>query len=229
MNMRNGSQGFESTRTLGVSREAVCEAMRRLERQGLNCGTAGNVSVRAASGYLITPSSVKPGEVTPESIVYMRDRSEVFDDDARPSSEWRFHRDIFAVREDVGAIVHVHSSHATALACHRQDIPAFHYMIAVAGGHSIRCAPYATFGTQQLSDRALEALEGRRACLLANHGMIALGNTLQEAVDLAVEVEELAKQYVLAVMIGEPAILSEEEMNEALKRFEDYGARRGES
>ncbi|MCZ6665413.1 MAG: class II aldolase/adducin family protein, partial [Gammaproteobacteria bacterium] len=109
------------------------------------------------------------------------------------------------------------------------DIPAFHYMIAVAGGDSIRCAPYATFGTQQLSDRALEALEGRRACLLANHGMIALGNTLQEAVDLAVEVEELAKQYVLAVMIGEPAILSEEEMIEALKRFEDYGARRGES
>ena len=203
--------------------------MRRLERQGLNCGTAGNASVRAASGILITPSGVKPRDLTPESIVLRGEDSDAFDDNARPSSEWRFHRDIFAAREDVGAIVHVHSAHATALACHRRHIPAFHYMIAVAGGDSIRCAPYATFGTQQLSDRVLEALKDRRACLLANHGMIALGNTLEEAADLAVEVEELAKQYVLAMMIGEPAILSEEEMNEALKRFEDYGAHRDES
>ena len=227
--MGNGFREFESTRTLGASREDVCEAMRRLERQGLNCGTAGNASVRAASGILITPSGVKPGDLTPESIVFMPECPEVFDENARPSSEWRFHKDILAFREDVGAVVHVHSAHATALACHRRDIPAFHYMIAAAGGDSIRCAPYATFGTQQLSDRVLKALEDRRACLLSNHGMIALGNTLQEAVDLAVEVEELAKQYALAVMIGEPAILSQDEMNEALKRFEDYGAHRGES
>jgi L-fuculose-phosphate aldolase len=203
--------------------------MRLLERGGLNRGTAGNASVRAAAGFLITPSGVKPEQLVPDSIVFVPESGGAPNDDARPSSEWRFHRDIYLARDDAGAVVHAHSTYATALACRRQDIPAFHYMVAVAGGHSIRCAPYATFGTQQLSDQVVEALDGRRACLLANHGMIALGGTLAGAIDLAVEVEELARQYALAVMLGKPAILSDEEMNEVMHRFEVYGAHRGGS
>jgi L-fuculose-phosphate aldolase len=140
-----------------------------------------------------------------------------------PSSEWRFHRDIYAARAEVGAIVHVHSPFATTLACLGRDIPAFHYMIAVAGGKDIRCAPYATFGTQTLSDHALRALVGRKACLLANHGMIAIGATPTDALALAVEVEALAEQYWRALQIGEPNILSDAEMIVVLDKFRSYG------
>lgn len=208
-------------------REALCAASRTLERRGLNCGTAGNVSVRVAGGFLVTPSGVKPARLTPAAMVAMALDGKLADPSQRPSSEWRFHRDIYAARPDASAVVHVHSPYATALACQRRDIPGFHYMIAKAGGSSIRCSAYATFGTQALSDVALVALEDRRACLLANHGMIALGADLERAVDLTVEVEELARQYALALMCGTPVLLSASEMRDALQRFKTYGASDG--
>ena len=208
-------------------REALRAASRTLERRGLNCGTAGNVSVRVAGGFLVTPSGVKPARLTPAAMVAMALDGKLADPSQRPSSEWRFHRDIYAARPDASAVVHVHSPYATALACQRRDIPGFHYMIAKAGGSSIRCSAYATFGTQALSDVALVALEDRRACLLANHGMIALGADLERAVDLTVEVEELARQYALALMCGTPVLLSASEMRDALQRFKTYGASDG--
>ena len=145
----------------------------------------------------------------------------------RPSSEWRFHRDIYRARPEAGAVVHAHAPYGTTLACLGRGIPAFHYMIAVAGGDTIRCAPYATFGSQALSDHALAALEGRRACLLANHGMIALGPDLAAAFDLAVEVEALAGQYWRALQIGAPRLLSADEMADVLEKFRTYGRRAG--
>ena len=220
---------YESKASLNKSRHAVCKAMRDLEIAGLNRGTAGNASVRIDDGFLITPSGLKPENLTPESILHVgTDASvELTADGVNPSSEWRFHKDIYVSRSDAGAIVHVHSAYATALACQRRAIPAFHYMVAVAGGSSIRCAPYATFGTQALSDAALQALDGHRACLLANHGMITLGHSLEAALDLAVEVEELARQYALALMSGEPVLLSASEMLEVVDKFKDYGTHRG--
>ena len=144
----------------------------------------------------------------------------------RPSSEWRFHHDLYAHRSDVRAVVHTHATHCTALAClpavQRDGIPPFHYMVAAAGGRDIRCAPYATFGSQALSDHALAALEGRRACLLAHHGMIATGLTLEAALALAVEVESLARMYAQALQLGGPAVLPDDEMTRVLERFADY-------
>ena len=208
-------------------RHTVCETMRDLELAGLNRGTAGNVSVRMDDGFLITPSGSKPRNLTAERIVTMEVSTGLITGGENPSNEWRFHKAIYAARQDAGAIVHVHSAYATALACQRRPIPAFHYMVAVAGGSSIRCAPYATFGTQALADAVVQALDGRRACLLANHGMITLGQTLAAAFDLAVEVEELARQYALALMSGEPVLLSESEMLEVVEKFKNYGADRG--
>lgn len=207
-------------------REALCEGMRELERLGLNRGTAGNLSVRDGTAFLITPSGVKPRDLATDAIVAMTAQGEALDAAQCPSSEWRFHRDIYAVREDVQAIVHVHSTHATALACQGRDLPPFHYMIAVAGGADVRCAPYATFGSQALSDAALGALAGRRACLLANHGVIALGDSVERAIGLAVEIEELARQYLLACATGEPVLLDDAEMSRVLEAFKNYGARR---
>ena len=207
---------------------AVCQAMRDLEAAGLNRGTAGNLSVRTHDGFLVTPSGVKPAALEPAAIVHMSADGSVLAGGMRPSTEWRFHKDIYAARTDANAVVHVHSTHATALACQRRGIPAFHYMVAKAGADSVRCSAYATFGTQALSDTALSALAGRRACLLANHGMITLGRSLQAAIDLAIEVEELARQYALASMSGEPVLLSEAEMQEVVERFKDYGVRDGE-
>ena len=155
---------------------------------GINRGTSGNLSVRIAGGLLITPSGVPYDSLRPGKIVAMQiDGSHT--GAWEPSSEWRLHRDIYRARENTGAVVHAHPGFATALACLRRGIPAFHYMIAVAGGSDIRCAPYATFGTQALSDGALQALDGRTACLLANHGMVCLGSDLAAALALAVEVE----------------------------------------
>ena len=209
-------------------REALCAASRSLQRDGLNCGTAGNLSVRFADGLLITPSGVKPAQLTPDTIVVMALDGTLPEPHQRPSSEWRFHRDIYVARPDASAVVHVHSPYATALACQRRDIPGFHYMIAKAGGSSIRCSAYATFGTQALSDTALLALQDRRACLLANHGMITIGADLERAIDLTVEVEALAQQYALALMSGTPVLLSSEEMRDALERFKTYGASNGQ-
>jgi L-fuculose-phosphate aldolase len=159
----------------------------------------------------------------PEDIVFMTADGSVPPGQPKPSSEWRFHRDILGARPEIGAVVHTHANFATSLACLGRDIPAFHYMVAVAGGDSIRCAPYATFGTQALSDHALRALEDRRACLLANHGMIALGDSLEKALALAVEVETLAAQYWRALQLGDPILLSADEMQRVLEKFKSYG------
>jgi L-fuculose-phosphate aldolase len=185
-------------------------------------GTSGNVSVRQDNGFLITPSGIAVEHLTVESMVAMQlDGSH--EPGKKPSSEWRFHRDIFFSRPEINAVVHTHSMFATTLACLHFDIPAFHYMIAVAGGDSIRCAPYALFGTQQLSDYALHALKGRKACLLANHGMIALGKSLEDAVAVAMEVETLCEQYWRALQIGEIKVLSLSEMEAVFEQFKGYG------
>ncbi|MEP7329804.1 MAG: class II aldolase/adducin family protein [Betaproteobacteria bacterium] len=192
----------------------------------INRGKSGNVSARwqtsAFDGFLITPTGLPYADTTPNDIVAV-DLSGVAHGARLPSSEWRFHRDIYRQRSDATAIVHTHSAFATALACLRRNIPAFHYMVAVAGGNDIRCAAYATFGTQALSDHALAALVERKACLLANHGVIALGATLEHALALAVEVENLAEMYTRALQIGTPIVLSDDEMCVVVERFSTYG------
>ena len=196
----------------------------QMEARGINQGTSGNVSARVADGFLITPSALPYLDTRPEDIVLMDMEGTVPAGQRRPSSEWRFHLDIYRNREEIGAVVHAHPRYCTALACHRVGIPAFHYMVAAAGGDDIRCAPYATFGTQQLSDHVLEALSNRKACLMANHGMIAAGRSLAAALALAVEVETLAAQYLHARQLGEPVRLPAEEMQLILEKFGDYGA-----
>jgi L-fuculose-phosphate aldolase len=203
-------------------REEIIATAIAMNAQSLNRGKSGNVSARIDDGFLVTPTGLAYESMQPEDIVAMT-QDGAARGSRRPSSEWRFHRDIYAGRPEVAAIVHAHSSFATTLACLGRDIPAFHYMIAVAGGNDIRCAPYATFGTQELSDHALRALEGRRACLLANHGMIAVGATLTEALALAVEVEALAEQYWRALQIGDPKLLPDAEMAVVLEKFRTYG------
>ncbi|TWS99465.1 class II aldolase/adducin family protein [Reyranella sp. CPCC 100927] len=204
-------------------RRALIDTCRRMNALGINQGTSGNASVRLAGDrFLITPSGVVYDAMTPAQIPTMTLSGRWYGA-RRPSSEWRFHRDILAARPDAGAVIHTHGPLVTTLAVLRRDIPAFHYMVAVAGGDSIRCAPYATFGTQALSDLALAALDGRRACLLANHGLIAIGATLEKALALAVEVEALAGMYLRACAIGTPALLNDAQMAEALDLFRAYG------
>ncbi len=207
-------------------RKAVIAAAQRLEPLGINRGSSGNVSVRAGGGLLITPTGVPYDALTPGRIVWM-DLDGRHESDWLPSSEWRFHCDILRERPDLNAVVHTHAVHATALACHGRGIPAFHYMVAAAGGPDIRCAPYATFGTAELSANAVSALEGRRACLLAHHGLIACGHTLDAALALAVEVETLAATYLKALEIGEPAALDAAEMQRILGKFSTYGQNPG--
>lgn len=206
---------------LALRREVIATAL-KMNALGINQGKSGNVSTRIDDGFLITPTGVPYEETKPEQIVAV-DMDGHFDGDTLPSSEWRFHRDIYAARSEVGAIVHTHSTYATTIACLGQDIPPFHYMIAIAGGRDIRCAPYATFGTQALSDHALTALAGRQACLLAQHGMIAVGAGLPKALALAVEVESLARMYWQARQIGLPPLLSDIEMMTVLEKFKTYG------
>ena len=203
--------------------EALIAAACALQKQQLGTGTAGNVSARIEQGYLITPTGMEYDLLTPAHIVSMDMRGNRAEGDKKPSSEWRFHQDIYAERPDIHAIVHTHSPYATALACTRQDLPAFHYMVAGVGGTSVRCAGYATYGTQELSDNALAALAGRQACLLANHGVIALGRDVGSAFRMAQLVEELAKQYLFSRMLGSPVLLDETEMNVNLEKFKDYG------
>ncbi|MCW8208560.1 class II aldolase [Verminephrobacter aporrectodeae subsp. tuberculatae] len=208
-------------------RQAIVQHCQRLASAGLTQGTSGNISARCAqgdeAGLLISPSGVDYDEMRPESLAWMRMDGE-WSGPLKPSSEWRFHRDIYACRPEAGAVVHAHPTHATALAVQREAIPAFHYMVAVAGGYDIRCAPYATYGTEELSRNALAALVDRRACLLANHGLIAIGADLRRAFALAVEVEALAHQYLLARATGTPTILDIAEMNRVLEKFKSYGA-----
>ncbi|MGD9600475.1 MAG: class II aldolase/adducin family protein [Gammaproteobacteria bacterium] len=212
--------------SLDPERAALSQVMRELAHAGLNCGAAGNASIRTVGGMLITPTGARARSLRDEHHVEMDLDGTIAPGQLEPSSEWRFHRDIYASRPDAHAIVHVHSPCATALACMRREIPAFHYMISVGGGTSIRCARYATFGTQALSDAVLEALEARRACLLANHGLVALGEDLAAAYELTLALEDLAHQYLLTLQCGGPVLLTAGEMHDVLERFKTYGQQR---
>ena len=203
-------------------RTAIVEAARSLNGLGLNQGTAGNISLRWEDGLLITPSGMPYETMSADDIVFMG-LDGAYDHRLKPSSEWRFHRDILASRPDVNAVVHAHPIYCTAFALCRQEIPAVHYMIAAAGGPTVRCAPYATFGTPELSEHALAALEGRSCCLLANHGMIATGPDLPKALWLAVELETLCRQYAVALQVGAPVVLPDDEIARNVEKFRSYG------
>ena len=199
-------------------RAGIIHTCREMNRIGLNQGTSGNVSHRTATGMLITPTSLPYDQMAPEDIVAM-DFDASYEGRHRPSSEWRFHRDILKGRDDANVVLHTHSVYCTTLAVHERPITAFHYMVAVAGGNDIRCAPYACFGTQELSDNALAALDGRQACLLGHHGLIVLAKTFARALWLAVEVETLAKMYVHAQAMGEPPRLTDDEMGQVKEQM----------
>lgn len=204
-------------------RLSLIEKARDLEPKGLSAGSSGNLSVRVPGGFLITPTGMSYESLQPEDLVEMALDGSVAPGQRRPSSEWHFHRDLYAQREELSAVVHAHPPWSTALACCRREIPAFHYMVAVAGGHNIRCSPYALYGTPELSALALQAMEGRLACLLGNHGLLAAGHSLDHAFTVALQVEELAAQYSRALQIGGLQLLSTEEMDAALKKFANYG------
>ena len=211
----------DSMKHAALRREIIAACI-SMNRRGLNQGVTGNISARVPEGFLITPSGMEYDEMKPADIVTMR-LDGAHEGKRRPSSEWRFHRDIMAKKPEVGAVAHMHSMFCATLSCLGMDIPAVHYMIVVGGGNSIRCAPYATYGTQELADKALTALEGRNACLLANHGMIVTGPTLRKAMWLAVEVENLAAQYWRALQIGKPNILSDADVAAVIEQFKMYG------
>ncbi len=203
--------------------QKIIETAKQFNVSGLSVGTSGNLSARTSQGYLITPTGIPYTQLKEADIVEMDLQGNVVQSDLKPSSEWHFHQDIYLAREEVNAIVHVHSDYATGIACTRQDIPAFHYMVARAGGDSIRCAEYATFGTDALSQNAVKALQGRNACLLANHGMIALGESIDSAYKLAEEIENIAKQYCISKQLGEVVLLDSDEMKINLEKFKTYG------
>jgi L-fuculose-phosphate aldolase len=205
-------------------RQSVVEACRSLNALGVNQGTSGNVSVRFGAGMLISPSAIPYDEMRPEQVAVVRLHGDgQWEGPCRPSTEWRFHRDILRARAEIGAVVHAHPPFCTALAMVRQGIPPCHYIVGVFGGSDVRCADYATFGTQALSEAAVRALEGRNACLLANHGAIVCGPTLRRALWLMVELEAVARQYCASLAIGGPVLLSETEMAEARARLAGYG------
>jgi L-fuculose-phosphate aldolase len=203
-------------------RQSIIDACLRMTALGINQGTSGNISLRHEAGLLITPTSVPYETMQPEQIVYMG-LDGLFDPAQRPSSEWRFHLDILRARPDVNAVVHAHPIYCTILAIMGLEIPPIHYMVACAGGDTIRCAPYATFGTQELSAHAVKALDGRLACLLEHHGMIAVGPSLAKAMWLAVEVETLARQYHGCLQIGKPRLLPTREIENVRVRMAGYG------
>ena len=202
-------------------RQALIAAARKMTALGINQGTSGNLSLRQEGGMLITPSAIPYDELTREMIPWVRlDAPDGdFEGAFRPSSEWRFHRDVYRSRREVGAIVHNHAPYATALSMARREIPACHYMIARFGGAPIRVAPYALFGTPELSAFVVQALQDRSACLLANHGCLTTGKTIEAALAAAVELEALAKQYVLSLSMGGPVLLSDAEIGDAINQF----------
>lgn len=203
--------------------EQLLQAAQKMAQAGLNKGTSGNASVRLDDGFLVTPSGIPVEQLRVGSMVYL-DWQGVPEVGKKPSSEWRFHRDILLARPEVQAVVHCHSMFATTIACMGRTVPAFHYMIATVGGDDIRCAPYALFGTQALSDSAVAALQDRKACLLAHHGMIAVGKNLPQALAIAVEVENLCEQYWRLLQLGEPNLLTPEQMREVHVQFTGYGS-----
>jgi L-fuculose-phosphate aldolase len=206
-------------------RQSLVQTCREMQAKGLTKGTSGNISVRSGEGFLISPTGIPYQDMQPDQVVRVRwDGS--FDGPVLPSSEWRFHAGILKSRDDLNAVVHNHSQNATAVSILGRAIPPIHYMIAVAGGEDIRCAPYATFGTQALADLAVTALAGRRACLLAHHGMIAAHSSLAAALKLAEWVEELAALYLKCLAVGEPPVLNADQIAEVLARFRSYGQQR---
>ncbi len=203
-------------------RKKIIETCLRMNEEGINQGTSGNISARIDEGFLMTASGIPYDKMELEHVVEM-DLDGGYYGDFLPSTEWRMHMDILRTKPEAGAVIHTHSIYATALACLRKEIPPFHYMIGVAGGSTLRVADYAEFGTQELSDTMLKALEGRTACLLANHGQIAFGPNLDKTLWLAGEIEAICKQYWAACLAGEPVILSEQQMTSVLARFKSYG------
>lgn len=204
-------------------REAIIAHCLEMNRSGINQGTSGNISVRHRDGLLITPTSMAYEALTPEDIVFL-DPDGTPHGRNRPSSEWRFHRDILANRDEVNAVLHAHPPHATTLAILGKGIPPLHYMVAAFGGPDIRCAPYAIFGSEELSVHALTALEGRTACLLRHHGVIVVGASLEKAMWGAVELETLARQYLGCLAVrGEPPLLDADQIAEVLAKFKGYG------
>ncbi|QNN46406.1 class II aldolase/adducin family protein [Thermomonas brevis] len=210
-----------------AARQSLIDHCRAMNASGLSLNKSGNASLRWGEGLLITPTGRAYDRLLPEDIVYLELDGSCPPGQLLPSSEWRFHCDILHAFPATNAVVHVHSTHATALACLGEGIPAFHYMVAVAGGDRIPCAGYATFGTRELSDNVLRALEGGlRACLMANHGQVTTGKTLSDAYALAEEVENLARQYMLARTLGPTRNLPPEEMAVVLEKFKHYGQQR---
>ncbi|MDC6484647.1 class II aldolase/adducin family protein [Methylophilaceae bacterium] len=196
----------------------------KLHKMGLNHGATGNCSCRDGDTFLITPSGVDTKNLSEDKMVRMDFKGNIVESTSnlKPSSEWRFHQDIMSQRNEVGAIVHTHSVYASVVSLFNKELPSFHYMIAVAGGDSVRCAPYAMFGTQELSDNIINALVDRKACLIANHGLVTIGKNLTEALNIAEEIEHLCHQYIEAKKIGEPNLLDKKQMLEVIERFETY-------
>jgi len=205
-----------------TTRQAAVAAIRRLDALGMNRGSTGNLSLRSGAGMWITPTGMGADELRPQDLVWLG-WDGTLRGDWRPSSEWHFHQAIYAARPDLQAIVHAHSVHATALACLRRPLPAFHYMVAVAGCDSVPCVPYHLFGTEALSLAVAQAMLDRDACLLANHGLVAAGTTLQRAMKVAQEIESLCETYLRALAVGEPVLLSADEMLAVIERFRRYG------
>ncbi len=208
---------------LARTRSAVVRTARAMSERGLTVGTSGNVSARVAEGMIVTPSALPYAEMTEGDLVTLSLEGSVLEGERKPTTEWRLHAAVYRARADVHAIVHAHAVFCTTLSTLHREIPPFHYLVGIAGGDSIRCAPYAAFGSPELATRAVAALEGRRACLLGNHGMVAVGATPEGALDLAAGIENLAELYWRALQVGEPVLLTAEEMAEALERLAGYG------
>jgi L-fuculose-phosphate aldolase len=207
-------------------RDAAVAAVRRLDALGMNRGSTGNLSVRVGDGMLITPTGMGANDLRPQDMVWLGwDGSLVglTSPTWQPSSEWHFHQAVYQARPDLHAIVHTHSVHATALACLERALPAFHYMVAVAGGHDVPCVPYHTFGTESLSRVVAEAMAARDACLLAHHGLVTGGATLAHAMKVAVEIESLCETYLKALAVAEPGVLTRAQMDEVIAKFRHYG------
>ena len=203
-------------------RNEVIKYAKMLNSKKLSALRSGNISIRYKEGFLITPSGAKYSSLKSKDIVFVSLKGKFDEKKGIPSSEWRFHQDIYLNKSDAKAIVHAHSNCATALSTHGKEIPAFHYMVAMAGGNNIRCAKYATYGTRELSKNIIKALSQRNACLIGNHGQIAYADSLSKAFELAEEVENLSNQYIRALKIGKPKILSLNEMNKVLSKAKNY-------
>ena len=202
--------------------EHIIKYAKMMNSKKLSALRSGNISMRYSDGFLITPSGIKYSALKNEDIVFVSLDGKYDENKLKPSSEWRFHKDIYLNKEEANAIVHAHSTHATAVSSHRKSIPAFHYMVALAGGDDIKCADYATFGTEELSKNIIKSLENRKACLMSNHGQVAFETTLEKAFELAEEVENICHQYINALKIGNPKILSFEEMKKILEKVKNY-------